>query len=324
MKKTKSGIYIIENKVNGKKYIGQSVNIQSRRSKHFGELKRGTHHNGYLQNSYDKYGEENFVHYVVEYCDIDMLDEREMHYILFFDTTNEQLGYNLDSGGNLNRKVSEITKEKQRMSSLGTNSKLTVKDVEEIKKLLLTNLKQKEIADRFGVKLSTINKIAKCKNWTWVCPELNDKIIKAHSSKVRKKEEIALELLNNNVPLKTIEKQIGISYQKLLKLKGFRESDFLEERNKKIVNDFNLGMTKKEIMDKYNITSAVYVSATSEAFNKKMKKMKQQAIDLRNYGFMVSEIADIYKIHRTTVTEWTKNICKNVRKSRHVNTEVNG
>ena len=57
-KKQKSGIYIIENKVNGKKYVGQSVNIGSRKSKHFGELKRGTHHNGYLQNAYNKHGEE--------------------------------------------------------------------------------------------------------------------------------------------------------------------------------------------------------------------------------------------------------------------------
>lgn len=104
MKKT--GIYCIENLVNKKRYIGQSLNIEHRWSKHRYELNNGTHSNCYLQNSWNKYGEENFNFYIIELCDVDKLDEREKHYIDFYDTLNRDKGYNLMSGGTFGRRYS--------------------------------------------------------------------------------------------------------------------------------------------------------------------------------------------------------------------------
>ena len=60
-----SGIYKIINKINGKYYIGSSKNIQRRWNEHKSELNRGIHQNSYLQNSWNKYGENNF-HFVIE------------------------------------------------------------------------------------------------------------------------------------------------------------------------------------------------------------------------------------------------------------------
>ena len=94
-----SGIYCIENMINNKKYIGQSKNINDRWYKHKNELNRGVHDNDYLQKSWNKNGEENFRFYVLEHCDVDKLDEREIYYINLHNTLNRDYGYNLKSGG---------------------------------------------------------------------------------------------------------------------------------------------------------------------------------------------------------------------------------
>ncbi len=104
-----SGIYCIENIVNGKKYIGQSVDVYSRWKKHRSELNNGVHFNGYLQKSWNKYGEDNFKFYVVEFCNIDKLDEREIYYIGLYQTLNRNKGYNLVSGGTFGKKCSKET-----------------------------------------------------------------------------------------------------------------------------------------------------------------------------------------------------------------------
>jgi predicted GIY-YIG superfamily endonuclease len=53
------GIYCIHNTVNGKRYVGQSVNIHRRKSSHLWELKNGRHGNEHLQRAFTKHGEED-------------------------------------------------------------------------------------------------------------------------------------------------------------------------------------------------------------------------------------------------------------------------
>ena len=67
--------------VNGKKYIGQSVNIEKRLVRHSRELKSGKSPNKILQLAWNKYGETNFNAYILENCDVIDLDEREIYFI---------------------------------------------------------------------------------------------------------------------------------------------------------------------------------------------------------------------------------------------------
>lgn len=115
------GIYCIENIINNKKYIGQSIHIYRRWSEHKSELNNNIHENDYLQKSWNKYGSDNFKFYIIELCDIDELDIKEDYYILLYNTINDNFGYNLKVGVGVNRIISESTRHK--LSQAGRKKK---------------------------------------------------------------------------------------------------------------------------------------------------------------------------------------------------------
>lgn len=85
------GIYRVTNLINGKTYIGQSIDIQRR----FWEHRCVSHEsNRHLKFALQKYGKENFKYEILEECDESMLDERERYYIEKFKPE-----YNVASGG---------------------------------------------------------------------------------------------------------------------------------------------------------------------------------------------------------------------------------
>lgn len=63
------GIYSIRNIINGKSYIGRSVNANLREYSHMGNLKRGKHTNVELQRDYNKYGKDSFEFSILETLD---------------------------------------------------------------------------------------------------------------------------------------------------------------------------------------------------------------------------------------------------------------
>lgn len=75
------GIYQIKNQVNGKIYIGSSINLKQRFAKHLALLRHNKHSNSHLQNAWNKYGEQSFTITIVELCDKDILIDLEQWYI---------------------------------------------------------------------------------------------------------------------------------------------------------------------------------------------------------------------------------------------------
>ncbi len=115
----KSGIYRITNLINGKIYIGRSVNLKSRKSKHKTKIS-----NTIISRAIQKYGHDNFLFEVIEYCEIDKLVEREGYYLDLLQPFRENNGYNIikDSsiGGWLGMFHTPETKIKMSKSKKGT------------------------------------------------------------------------------------------------------------------------------------------------------------------------------------------------------------
>lgn len=59
-------IYIIQNMINGKFYLGSTINLNKRKLKHFRELRKNSHHSILLQRAVNKYGIENFKFIIIE------------------------------------------------------------------------------------------------------------------------------------------------------------------------------------------------------------------------------------------------------------------
>lgn len=105
----KSGIYCFINKINRKRYIGQAKSIYTRYRKHF----RGESDAPKFENVVKKYGWDNFDIEILEECSIDILDDREEYWILFYKTLDDNFGYNILQRQNVRRKPhTEETKTK--------------------------------------------------------------------------------------------------------------------------------------------------------------------------------------------------------------------
>jgi group I intron endonuclease len=75
------GIYAIVHTPTGRRYIGSSCEIEKRLYYHVVMLRKGRHHCDYLQNVWNKHGEQQFGLFLLEICSIECLAEREQHYM---------------------------------------------------------------------------------------------------------------------------------------------------------------------------------------------------------------------------------------------------
>lgn len=96
------GIYKITNQVNGKVYIGQSVHIRTRWKQHK-QNAQDKKQNTQLYSAMREYGVDNFSFEVLEECEKEKLNEREIYWISFYNSFQD--GYNMTPGGNLPTKI---------------------------------------------------------------------------------------------------------------------------------------------------------------------------------------------------------------------------
>lgn len=251
------GIYCIENTINNKKYIGQSINIYERFIYHKSHLKHNRHDNVKLQEEYNIYGLDNFKYYILEECTINNLDDKEKYYIQLYKSYINEYGYNIDKGGRFNIDISEehcnklsdtkkkILSDKNSKSykNLIEGQKLTRKPIYQLNDNCEIIKEWKygaiEIAETFNIEQYKIYNSCKTLNKTngyyWVLKEkYSDKTISVIKNKKSKNNKVyqydfngnLINIWNNTVD---VEKSIGISSSsvsqccnnKFLQTKGF-------------------------------------------------------------------------------------------------------
>lgn len=112
--KNKSGIYKITNIINNKVYIGKTKDFYKRYCQYVSDVRTESKNriNNYLMSSFMKYSFDNFKFEVIEFCSIDVISERELYWILYFDSTNREKGYNLRLDSSTGMIVHELTSKK--------------------------------------------------------------------------------------------------------------------------------------------------------------------------------------------------------------------
>lgn len=115
----RSGIYLIRNMINDKVYIGKAKCIYTRMKDHVTRLNtRDKDENPHLINSWHRHGKRNFEYSIIEYLDFNeqLLKERELFWILSYDSLNREKGYNLRLDSSTGLIISKETREKMRIS----------------------------------------------------------------------------------------------------------------------------------------------------------------------------------------------------------------
>ena len=176
-------------------YVGQSTEINTRWIKHRYQLRHNIHKNTHLQNSFNKYGENNFEFVILQECEEKQLNKLEQSTIddnpdcynmvkyvedvrgkknPFFGKKHREsskllmskwkkknfLGINNPNYGNKQTKETVI-----KMALNNSHTKLSVDDVKQIADMLKENSTHQEIADKFNVSRTVITRISNGTRW---------------------------------------------------------------------------------------------------------------------------------------------------------------
>lgn len=279
-------IYKITNKVNGKSYIGQTrYTIEFRWKQH--QHKKD---NTYFHNAIHKYGIENFSIEVLEECNIEDLNSREIYYIAKYDTFNN--GYNLTIGGDGNRRL------------------LLDDSYNEIKELYLSGFSSNKIATLYKVDKASIVKILKALG------------VKIRSNKLNINHQEFLELVHDyqtGYSLKELAKRydcspIGLKDYLIRKGVDLRNKYSIlndEKSQEGLINDYLDGNLKfREILSKYHCSYNTFTKILSlHGIDKKGKgthfKLNKdkclEAIKMFNDGESVKHIAEHFQVDKGTI-----------------------
>lgn len=109
------GVYKIKNLITGQIYIGSSMScIASRWKSHIRDLKKNKHHSNKLQNSWNKYGFDNFEFTIVEICEENDILSKEQY---FLDNMNPFYNICKVAGNCKGRVFSEESRKKMSISA---------------------------------------------------------------------------------------------------------------------------------------------------------------------------------------------------------------
>lgn len=169
-------IYVMTNKINKKKYIGQTNNFRLRMNGHHSDANNPNSHsyNYPLSKAIRKYGWENFDNRIIEEIadneSYEFVNERECFFIQYFHSLVSEYGYNITLGGQGCPKRPLTYEERLKKSKIFSSE-----EIKEIQQLLKQGEKIPIILEKFsprlsGSFLSNINQGLNFYNSEWVYP----------------------------------------------------------------------------------------------------------------------------------------------------------
>lgn len=210
-----SGIYTITNKFNNKIYIGQSINCNLRLRQHYNKLATNKHHNLYLQNAWNKYGEDNFKFEILEECDEKFLISQEHYWCNILKTHDKKYGYNekLTHPFTQNTKLSNATKDKIAKKATGRIISSEIKN--KISKSLKGRKFSKEHIEKLKEKQKDYcKKILKCN----ICgKEVNSLNYKKYHGKNCGKKIVISQETRNKLSIKSKNRVVKLETKEKMK-----------------------------------------------------------------------------------------------------------
>lgn len=188
----KSGIYKILNTVTEKFYIGSAINFKARWTQHKGKLSLNIHPNKFLQSSWNLHGETAFQFIILEYCEKEIILNREQFWIDITNCCDRNIGYNLYpiAGSALGSKWTEERK-------IIASERMKIFKHTEQSKAKMRNIKSQ-------ISKETRAKLSAAKMGHSVSEETKQKIGNGNTGKVRsEKHKLAISQANKGKLLST-------------------------------------------------------------------------------------------------------------------------
>jgi len=303
-------IYLIHNKINNKKYIEQTT--RGFNDRYYEYKSRAISCNPYLLKAFDKYGFDNFEFSIIDTAQtIDELNYKEIRHIYENNTTNRNIGYNIEFGG---RKSNSNVETIQKLSIIRKEVKQNKEWIEKriiqiskpvIKFDLINNVimnKFKSLADagrnnHDNLSYEAINR--KClgmnKNdgniiYCYEEDYLNNTIKEFKSKKCNPITDFSEEQLlnmynentNHNISIRELSNKYSICFSTI--------SKYIKNLNKTLNNEFNKSCnytlickkTKKEFIDHLN-KSGILTTHISETYPDLLleSKFKRKQIEIK-------------------------------------------
>ena len=262
-------VYRAINKVNGKVYIGiTTLTMEHRKQGHFRDTKRLNRPTVYFHNAILKYGKENFLFETIDEAkNIEELNKKEKEWIKFYNSTDKNKGYNLDSGGEYYKK------------SASTKNK--------IGKLKKKDWENKDLANKMmlGLRKATLKwqEVSQNNKVEFICPVCKKKILLAPWAFKKKKYCSHKCASKNNISyLKALKKR-----EEIINKRNFQIQETINEwakNNKELVINcpynqietclaplFNLVYENFNVKDKRTFTIAYCNTNSRKQFLKELK-----------------------------------------------------
>lgn len=207
-------IYSYKNLINGKMYIGQTINPRQRFNAHKSSAfnEKDPEYDSIFHRAIRKYGYENFEYSILAESDsIDILNELEIYFIQKYNTQIPN-GYNIESGG---RNCSRLQSEGQKINEMKAHAVLTEKEIKELRIAYQNNESPKKIYEekyKDRLQYQSFLNIWAGRRYKYIMPEAIDL---GRHTKLNK--EIVKQIRQDR-------KELKLSYQQLAEKYGISKS----------------------------------------------------------------------------------------------------